>query len=101
MILSAYGEEVTEDTGAEWYLPYAEKLESLGILPQHSYVAWQPLNRERAAELNCVWQTDCAGGNDILWCPSTIDTDEHGAFYPHTWPHDTAKYIVEFLKSLK
>ncbi len=321
MVLSAYGEEVTEGTGPEWYLPYAEKLESLGILPQHSYVAWQPLNRERAAdllwrmlrhdeerfaprlspgcgkspvseaptsvvargikrdflltvpsgytpnnpaplivafhgrtnsneqvrqymgldraatdsiiaypaalkkdngsyswanpgdkpqeirdiaffdelvqkladdycidmdrisvvghslgawmansvacvrgdvvlasatvggdsvdttcagpaaamiihnlrdnlapfsgaervrklrsetnfcapetqntgptELNCVRQTKCAGGNDILWCPSTIDTTDNGTFYPHTWPQGTAKYIVEFLKSLK
>jgi hypothetical protein len=30
-----------------------------------------------------------------------IDTDERGAFYPHTWPKSTAKYIVEFLKSIK
>ena len=53
------------------------------------------------SELNCVRHTVCAGGNDILWCPSTIDTDERGVFYPHTWPRNTAKYIVEFFKSLK
>lgn len=53
------------------------------------------------AELNCVRQTDCASGNDILWCPSTISTTDNGTYYPHTWPDNTAKYIVEFLKSIK
>ncbi len=53
------------------------------------------------SELNCVRHTTCAGGNDILWCPSTIDTDERGVFYPHTWPKITAGHINDFFKSLK
>ncbi len=53
------------------------------------------------SELNCVRHTSCAGGNDILWCPHAIDTDERGVFYPHTWPRSTAKYIVEFLRTLR
>ncbi len=50
--------------------------------------------------LNCVQHMSCAGGNVVLWCPHTIDTDHRGEYYPHVWPNDTAKYIVEFLKSL-
>lgn len=53
------------------------------------------------AALNCVRQTSCASGNDILWCPHTIDTDERGMFYPHTWPRDTAEFIAAFLTSIK
>ena len=53
------------------------------------------------AELNCVRHSNCAGGNDILWCPSTIDTDERGAYYPHTWPRQTAQFIQDFFKSIR
>ncbi len=53
------------------------------------------------SELNCVRQTKCASGNNILWCPHTIDTDERGKFYPHTWPNSTGKFIAEFLRSVK
>lgn len=52
-------------------------------------------------ELKCVTHTGCAGGNDILWCPHTIDEDERGVFYPHNWPRGTGKYILEFLRSIK
>jgi polyhydroxybutyrate depolymerase len=65
-----------------------------------NFCSWKTENTG-PSELNCVRQSSCAGGNDILWCPHTIDTDERGAFYPHTWPKSTAKYIVEFLKSIK
>jgi polyhydroxybutyrate depolymerase len=54
IILSAYGHDVTESVGADWYKPYAEELERLEILPQHSYVPWGPLTRERAADL--LWR---------------------------------------------
>ncbi len=62
--------------------------------------AWETENTG-PEELNCVRHTKCAGGNDILWCPHTIDTDEHGAFYPHTWPRSMAKTIDAFFRSIQ
>lgn len=50
--------------------------------------------------LNCKGYAGCTGNNDILFCPSTIDTDFHGDYYPHTWPNDTALYMREFLQQL-
>jgi len=64
-----------------------------------NFCGWETENTGPSA-LNCERQNQCAGGNAILWCPHTIDTDHRGVFYPHTWPNDTAKYIMEFLKSL-
>ncbi len=49
--------------------------------------------------LSCVRHDGCLGGNDVLWCPHTVDTDERGSFYPHTWPRGTAKAMVEFFRS--
>jgi polyhydroxybutyrate depolymerase len=51
------------------------------------------------AELNCERYT-CTSGNDILWCPHTIDS-ENGSFYPHLWPKRTAEFIDAFLRSIK
>ncbi len=51
IVLNAYGRQVTEATGPEWYVPYANELDENGILARHSYVPWEPLNRERAADL--------------------------------------------------
>lgn len=50
--------------------------------------------------LLCVKHAGCQGGNDVLWCPHEVDTDERGAFYPHTWPRGTGKAMVEFFRSL-
>jgi polyhydroxybutyrate depolymerase len=51
--------------------------------------------------LSCERHAGCQGGNDVLWCPHTIDTDERGEFYPHTWPRGTGKYMVEFFRTLE
>ncbi len=50
--------------------------------------------------LSCVRHTGCQSGNDVLWCPHEIDTDERGEYYPHTWPRGTGKSIVEFFRDL-
>ncbi len=76
----------------------AERLRKLRI--ETNVCAWETENTG-PSELNCVRHTSCAGDNDVLWCPHTIDTDERGVFYPHTWPRNTAKYIVEFLRTLQ
>lgn len=52
------------------------------------------------ASLNCTRYTGCAGGNEILWCPHTLDEDERGVFYPHNWPRETAKEIRAFFDGL-
>lgn len=54
ILLSAYGHTVEETKGKDWFTPYTKKLEDLGVLPAHSYVPWQPINRERAADL--LWR---------------------------------------------
>lgn len=53
------------------------------------------------SELSCVTHQGCASGNIVLWCPHTIDTDERGEFYPHTWPKGTATHIKAFLESIR
>ena len=54
IVLHAYGHDVVEAPGADWYKPYAAELEKLQIMRQHSYVPWAPLTRERAADL--LWR---------------------------------------------
>jgi polyhydroxybutyrate depolymerase len=50
--------------------------------------------------LNCEIYTTCDGGNFVQWCPHTIDTDGRGAYYPHQWPDETARAIVDFFEGL-
>lgn len=54
MVLHAYGHEVSEGKGKLWYKPYTEAIAAEDILPEHSYLPWQPLTRERAADL--LWR---------------------------------------------
>ncbi len=65
-----------------------------------NFCAWETENTGPSA-LNCIRQTQCAGGNHILWCPHTINTDERGKYYPHTWPNIAGQSIVDFLTSIK
>jgi polyhydroxybutyrate depolymerase len=51
IILNAYEQDITEATGEQWFRPYVDSLDKRGILPAHSYLPWQELNRERAADL--------------------------------------------------
>ncbi len=51
MALKAYGGEVKEVVGEKWYEAYALELDRSGILSRHSYIPWDPLTRERAADL--------------------------------------------------
>ncbi len=77
----------------------AERVRKLRL--ETNACAWETENTGPAT-LNCVRHANCAGGNDILWCPHTIDTDEHdGTFYPHTWPRATAAAIGDFFASIE
>lgn len=52
MTLAAYGREVTPAApGERWYEPAALELDRSGILGRHSYLPWDQLSRERAADL--------------------------------------------------
>ncbi len=80
--------------------PFSGAIRLRTLRMETNFCAWETENTG-PSEFNCVRHTKCAGGNDILWCPHTIDQDQDGEFYPHTWPRDTAKYIVDFLKSIQ
>jgi polyhydroxybutyrate depolymerase len=62
--------------------------------------AWEMV-QSGPADLSCTRHPGCAGGNDVLWCPHTIDTDEQGNWYPHTWPRSTAGHMAAFLRGLR
>lgn len=51
MALGAYGKEIIETPGGQWYDAYALELDRAGMLPRHSYIPWEPLTRVRAADL--------------------------------------------------
>lgn len=54
MTLNAYGIAVEEGEGEAWYVPYVDELDRKQILAKHSYIPWEPLTRERAADL--LWR---------------------------------------------
>lgn len=52
MLLLAYDGPVgTTRKGQEWYEPYTQEFDKPGILRRSSYIPWEPLNRERAADM--------------------------------------------------
>ena len=51
MAVLSYGNEVAPGRGAFWYVPYVEKLDQEKILRSSSYIPWDPITRERAADL--------------------------------------------------
>lgn len=51
MILKTAGNDVTEGRGADWYVPYVQEFDTPHILAASSYLPWEELTRERAADL--------------------------------------------------
>lgn len=51
MVTLAYGREIQEGTGSRWFAPYVEELDRQHILSAASYIPWEPISRERAADL--------------------------------------------------
>ncbi len=52
MAMLTYGNDVTTSSGGhDWYKPYVAELDRLNILPSSSYIPWDPITRERAADL--------------------------------------------------
>jgi len=52
------------------------------------------------SSLACVSYTDCNRGSEVVWCPHTIDRTDSGLYYPHLWPDDAAKAMVDFFDGL-
>lgn len=51
MVSLAYGKDIPEKLGAQWYEAYATELDHTGVFPRHSYLPGTDLLRERAADL--------------------------------------------------
>jgi len=51
MLLRLLEVGVTEEAGEKWYEPYSEFLHDQEIVSKYSYIPWNPLLRERAADL--------------------------------------------------
>lgn len=51
MILRSQEKSIDEPSGDKWFEPYAHAFDDDDILARHSYLPWQPLTRERAADL--------------------------------------------------
>lgn len=53
------------------------------------------------SEFHCEAAQGCQDGNPVLWCPHENGTDHRGVDYPHNWPRQTSRHIVEFFQSLE
>lgn len=51
ILLLAYDKEIPVRSGLAWYEPYTREFDKDDILARNSYIPWEPLNRERAADL--------------------------------------------------
>lgn len=54
IILGAYGRELEDAAGKEWFAPYVDYIDEKDIFPSHSYLPWEELTRIRAADL--LWR---------------------------------------------
>lgn len=54
IILGAYGRDIEDGEGEQWYKPYVDSLNDADILPTHSYIPWEDLTRIRAADM--LWR---------------------------------------------
>lgn len=54
IILGAYGRQIEDKEGEQWYSPYVDHLDNADILSKNSYVPWEELTRIRAADV--LWR---------------------------------------------
>lgn len=52
----AYGWNIADATGEQWFRPYTEELDNKDLLGEHSYLPWSEINRVRAADL--IWRLE-------------------------------------------
>ncbi len=52
IIAQAYHPEIpSARAGEDWYDPYADEFDRIDVFPRHTYVPWEPMTRERGADL--------------------------------------------------
>lgn len=54
IVLKAYDWSIRDAEGERWYEPYTDALDTNDILARWSYIPWEELTRERAADL--IWR---------------------------------------------
>lgn len=52
--LGAYGRNLSDTSGEQWFMPYVDELDQNDILAKHSYIPWEEVSRVRAADL--IWR---------------------------------------------
>lgn len=55
----------------------------------------------RPKKLNCKKYDKGNKLNPVVWCPHKVNNKKSGKYYPHNWPENTGKYIMEFFESLE
>jgi polyhydroxybutyrate depolymerase len=53
------------------------------------------------SSMNCAAYQGCFEHAPVVWCPHTINYDNRGTYYPHTWPRGTGEAIWNFFESLE
>lgn len=112
ILLLAYGRHLEDAAGERWYEPYVAELDRTGLMPRTSYIPWDPLTRERAADL--LWRVLRYDQDRILpnlspGCgkaqpntpPSTVTVNDQERSFLLTMPknyqsHDPYPLIVAF-----
>jgi polyhydroxybutyrate depolymerase len=51
MAMLTYGHEVPLSTQEHWFVPYVKAADDMQVLPKSSYIPWEPIPRERAADV--------------------------------------------------
>lgn len=52
-------------------------------------------------EFLCMRYAGCTEHHPVVWCPHEINNSYwDNQYYPHNWPRDTGKHIIEFFESL-
>ncbi len=68
------------------------------FLRQNSITA-EPVQTEPRS-LNCERYGALGERHPVVWCPHTQDYGYNGRYYPHNWPDETGRAMMEFFESL-
>jgi polyhydroxybutyrate depolymerase len=61
----------------------------------------QSVSTQPQDQYHCQKYTSCYKDIPVVWCPHTYDYGWKNQYYPHNWPSETGKHILNFFESLK